>query len=205
VEKGIKKGTYYCTLSNTLKHGNMKSSMLTHITAAMLFSLVVLLVYATVQQTYRSAANDPQMQLARDIADDIKYTRSYRYYLDNAVDPRQSLGTFMQLYNENGQLLFSGGTIHGKAPQIPKGVLDNAKQYTENAVTWQPTADVRLASVTEYTMRPDTAYVVVARSMMEVENREARLTQMIMLIWTIGVGIIAVHWFIQGWINKIAL
>ena len=180
----------------------MKSSIITHFTASALFCLVILLVYATVQQTYRSAANDPQMQLARDIAEDIKYTREYRYYLNTTIDPRQSLGTFMQLYNEKGQLLFSGGTINGKAPQIPKGVLENANQYSENAVTWQPAADVRLATVAEYTMKPDTAYVVVARSMQEVELRESRLTQMIILSWIVGACIIAVHWCIQRWINK---
>ena len=91
------------------------------------------------------------------------------------MDPGHSLGTFMQLYNEKGQLLFSGGTIHSKAPQLPKGVLDNAKQYTENAVTWQPAADVRLATVAEYTRAPDTAYVIVARSLQEVEIRESNL------------------------------
>src|SRR4051812_19887662 len=185
-----------------LKHGNMKSSIITHFTAAALFSLILLLVYATVQQGYRSAANDPQVQLARDIAEDIRYTRTYRNYLDNTVDPKQSLGTFMQLYNGKGELLFSGGAVNGRAPQIPKGVLDNAKQYSENAVTWQPAADVRLATVAEYTTMPDTAYVVVARSMQEVELRESRLTQMIILSWIIGVGIIAVHWLIQRWISQ---
>src|SRR3954451_541059 len=138
----------------------MKSFIFTHLTAAALFSLIMLLIYATVQQTYRSAANDPQMQLARDIAKDIKYTRTCRYYLDSAVDPKQSLGTFMQLYNDKGQLLFSGCTVNGKAPRIPKGVLDNARHYMENAVIWQPTADVRLATVAEYTTRPDTTFVV---------------------------------------------
>src|SRR3954452_5639576 len=101
-----------------LKHDYMKSTIITHFTAAALFSLMILLVYATVQQTYRSAANDPQMQLARDIVVDIKYTRKYRYYLNSTIDPRQSLSTFMQLYNQKGQLLFSSSTINGKAPQI---------------------------------------------------------------------------------------
>jgi hypothetical protein len=80
--------------------------------------------------------------------------------------------------------------------------LDNAKQYNENAVTWQPTADVRLATVAEYTMLHDTAYVVVARSMQEVEVWESNLSTMIILSWMIGVGIVAVHWLIQRWINR---
>jgi hypothetical protein len=180
----------------------MKSSIITHLAAAALFSLIMLLIYATVQQTYRSAANDPQMQLARDIASNIRYTRTYHYYADSVVDLRHSLRTFMQLYNEKGQLLFSGGTIQGRAPEIPKGVLDNAKQYIENAVTWQPIADVRLATVAEYTMVPDTAYVVVARSLQEVEIRESNLATMIILSWMIGVGIITVHWLIQRWLNR---
>lgn len=179
----------------------MKSSIITHVAAIALLSIIMLLIYATVQQTSRSAANDPQMQMARDIARDIRYTRTYRYYSDSAIDAGQSLSTFMQLYNNKGELLFSGGTVHGRAPQIPEGVLNNAKLHQENAVTWQPAADVRLATVAAYTSRPDTAYVVIARSLQEVETREARLTQMVILSWGVGVGIIAVHWLIQRWIK----
>jgi hypothetical protein len=84
----------------------MKSSIITYLAAAALISLILLLIYATVQQTYRSAANDPQMQLARDIANNIRYTRTYRYYADSVVDPRHSLSTFMQLYNERGSFFF---------------------------------------------------------------------------------------------------
>ncbi len=171
----------------------MKSHILTHLTAAALFSLVVALIYATVQQTYRTAANDPQLQLARDMVYDISHHQPYRYTLDNTIDAQQSLGTFMQLYDVNGQLISSGCTINGKAPLLPKGVLEHAKQYTENAVTWQPTAGVRLATVAAYTGDSHIAFVVVARSLQEVENRVARSIKMMMLFWAVGMGIIVVH------------
>jgi len=183
----------------------MKSSIITHLAAAAIFSLIMALIYATVQQTYRTAANDPQLQLARDIVHDIRYNLPHRYRLDSTIDAQQSLGTFMQLYDINGNLISSGCTINGKAPQIPKGVIDNAKQYVENAVTWQPTADVRLATVAEYTGDNNrAAFVVIARSLLEVENREARLVKMILLSWAIGISIIIIHALIQRRLNKAA-
>jgi hypothetical protein len=45
----------------------MKSSvLLAHFAAAVILTCVILLVYASVQQAHRSAANDPQLQIARD-------------------------------------------------------------------------------------------------------------------------------------------
>jgi len=179
----------------------MKSSIIAHFTAAMLFSLIVGLIYATVQQTYRTAANDPQTGIARDVAHHIRYARTYYYLSDTGIDAGRSLGTFMQLYNQDGKLICSGGTINGKAPAIPKGVLNNAKQSAENAVTWQPASNVRLAAVAAYTGSPDTTFVVVARSLQEVESRESRLVRMILAAWALGLFIIGVHWLVQNKIN----
>jgi hypothetical protein len=60
----------------------MKSSIITDITAVVLFSLVMLLLYAVVQETYHI----PKMQLTCDIASDIRYERTYNYILDRIIE-----------------------------------------------------------------------------------------------------------------------
>jgi hypothetical protein len=194
---------FYFVIQSAFKIIHMKSLIISHCTAALLFSLIVMPIYATVQQTYRTAANDPQTELARDIANNIRYTHTYHSpFLDSGINAQQSLGTFMQLYNPDGQLIYSGGTANGKALQIPKGVLMNAKQTMENAVTWQPVPNVRLAAVAEYTGNANNAFVVVARSLQEVEIRVANSVKMILLVWVTGIVIITVHWIIQRSIHK---
>jgi hypothetical protein len=42
-------------------------SIVTHLAAAIIITVVMLLIYACVQQSYRSSANDPQLQIARDL------------------------------------------------------------------------------------------------------------------------------------------
>jgi len=175
----------------------MKSSITARVAAAVLFSLIVLLIYAAVQQTYRMAATDPQTGLVRDRANDIKYSRTYHFVENSDVNAQQSFSTFMQLYNKDGQLIYSGGTINGKAPHFSEGVLDNAKQFTAHAITKQPTSTMHLAAVATCTTMPDAAFVVVARSLQETENCGIRLITMIILFWAVGCGIIAMHWLVQ--------
>jgi hypothetical protein len=173
----------------------MKSFIITHLAAAVLFGLIVLLIYTTVQQTYCTAANNPQTGSARDTPNDIKYSRTYHFTSDSGSNAQQSSGTFMQLYNKDGRLVYSGGTIKGKTPLSTEHVLNNAKLHTENTATCQP--NTQLATVAAYITMPDTAFVVVARSLQETENFEIRLITMIILFWTVGCGIIAMHWLVQ--------
>jgi hypothetical protein len=175
----------------------MKSSIITPLVAAVLFGLIVLLMYAAVQQACCTTANNQQRGVARDM-NHIKYARTYHFLSDSGeVEVQQGHGTFMQLYNKNGQLIYSGGTINVKAPRLTAGVWDNARQQTESTLTWQPAPTMQLAAVARYTAMPDVAFVVVARSLQEVENCEIRLITMIILFWAVGCGFIAMHWLAQ--------
>jgi hypothetical protein len=175
----------------------MKSYIITHLATAVLFGLIVLLIYAAVQQTYRTAARNPQTELARNTPNGIKYSRTYYFISDSGVDAQQSSGTFRQLYNQNGQLIYSGGTIKGKAPHSTEHVLNNAKYCTESAVTGERPTDTESTDIAAYTTMPDIAFVVVTRSLHVAENFEIRLITMIILFWAVGCGIIAMHWLVQ--------
>ena len=54
-----------------------RSQIITHLAAAIIVTAIMLTVYATVQQAHRSGANDPQLQLARDIAENISNNNSF--------------------------------------------------------------------------------------------------------------------------------
>jgi len=176
-------------------------SILTHAAAAIIVSGILLVMYATVQQVHRSAANDPQLQLARDISASINSNQLIHLLPDDTIEISKSLGTFVAFYNSKGQPIGSTGMLDGKLPQLPEGVFEYAKANGENDITWQPGAGVRMAMVIE-AVPSSTAvsYVAVGRSLQEVEKRESNLVQMILLVWVACMGVILVHYIIQLWL-----
>jgi hypothetical protein len=72
----------------------------THLTAAIIITTIMLLIYACVQQSYRTSANDPQLQIARDLSDDLRNERSGKKFLDaDTIDIAQSLAVFTALFD----------------------------------------------------------------------------------------------------------
>ena len=183
---------------------NMKRSfLLTHVAAAIIVSGILLAMYATVQQVHRTAANDPQLQLARDISARINTNNIAHLLPDDTIDISQSLATFVTLYNSNGEPVGSTGMLDGKLPEIPKGVFEYAKANGENDITWQPKAGVRMAMVVESVpSSSQVGYVAVGRSLQEVEVREGNLVNMIMKVWVACMAVIAVHYIIQLYIHR---
>ena len=143
------------------------------------------LIYGSVQQSYRQSANDPQIQIARDVADLIAQGTQAESiapppdFADPSVkkiDLKKSLGTFIMIYDDSEKLLGSYAILDGKNPEFPKSVLENVKKNGEKRVTWQPQPGVRMATVvTRYTGK-QSGFVVVGRSLNEVESRVAVLT-----------------------------
>ncbi len=178
-----------------------RTIFLPHAVAALIVTALTGLIYVSVQQVYRMGANDPQMQMSSDIA--YTYNRG-KPATENAsldtVDLEQSLSTFIQLYDAKNNLIQSTGYIGGKAPVVPAGVLEGAARNGESAITWQPTPDVRLASV--IVRKNDGGYVLVGRSLWEVEKRESNLLSMAFLCWLVCVGVIGAHGLLQGWLSK---
>lgn len=137
--------------------------------------VVVWFVYAAVQQQYRLGANDPQIQYAGDIAaqmsagslpQDAVDTRSIK------VDPSKSLDAFATIVDSNGKVTASDMELDGAAAVPPKGVLNASTLTHQNRITWQPQAGTRIALVVQaYKHDNNTGYVMVGRSLKEVETR----------------------------------
>jgi hypothetical protein len=168
-----------------------------------IITVVLLFMYASVQQNYRSLANDPQLQIARDISLRLKEGKSIEHIFPaDSIDIAKSLGVFAVLYDNNERPLRSSALLDGKIPQLPKGVFDFTKSHGEDVITWQPRSGVRMAMVVVLVQSPATGFVAVGRSLNEVEIRESNLVQMVLLCWLIGMGIIVATELIQYWFSK---
>jgi len=163
------------------------------LSALLVFSLLCGLIYVSAQQIVRTSANDPQIELAEDTAAAFSngtqtvQTLSVR----NKTDISKSLSTYLIVYDKTGILLFSSATLHDKTPEIPKGVFDEVKNKGEIRFTWQPEEDVRSAVVLTSYSGKQTGFILVGRSLREVEKREEMLLLQILTGWILGIIIIS--------------
>lgn len=144
---------------------------------AIVISGVFLTMYGTIQQSYRQSANDPQIQIAEDSAQLLQQgIKPEAVTPGKQIDISQSLATFVIVFDKNGTPLTSSGLLNNQIPTPPPGVFEYTKQHKEDRLTWQPKSGVRIATV----IKPYTSgYVLVGRSLREVEERENKLTMQI--------------------------
>lgn len=154
---------------------------------AFITTLLCGLVYVSSQQILRQSANDPQIQIAEDLVLHLDMGESPENLVgSHKIDISRSLSTFVILYAISGKDILSTGDLNNKTPSLPVGVLNQARSTGENRLTWQPTEGVRIASVV---VPYKNGYVLVGRSLREVEKREDQLlfiTSFIYLISLIG-------------------
>jgi hypothetical protein len=174
------------------------SSLFTHVAAAIIITGIILLIYAAVQQTYRSSANDPQLQIARDLSAAISSGKSINNQLPHdTIDLSQSLALFVEIFDKNGNPLQSTGILNGAPPKPPGGVFEYANANIEDVLTWQPQNDVRMAMVFEKINAPGEGFVAAGRSLKETEVRESNLVKMIGITWMACMAVLVVHLLVQ--------
>ncbi|MEP6926864.1 MAG: hypothetical protein ABI834_04470 [Ginsengibacter sp.] len=168
-------------------------SVLNYLCVMTIITAVFGVMYGAVQQTYRSGANDPQIQIARDINARLHQGKSVESFLVDTIDITQSLSTFVALYDANGKPIRSSGYLDGKMIQLPAGVFDFAKSHGEHQVTWQPRQDVRMAMVIVSSNASPVGSVASGRSLLEVEVREHNLVTMIFFGWIACIALVLLH------------
>lgn len=130
------------------------------------------LIYGVNQQNLRQSANDPQIQIAEDIADNFSSNGlPSEFPAAQTIDMSKSLSTFLVIYNKDGKELYSSGVLDGKTPALPSGVLTNAAKKGQIDFTWQPKKGVREAVVLINLKNKAKGYVLVGRSLREIEKR----------------------------------
>jgi len=162
-----------------------------------IITIIFGVVYATVQQNYRSGADDPQIQIACDINLKLHEGKAINSFFADSVSIAQSLSPFVVLYDANGKPQCSSGYLNGKMPELPRGVFDFAKANGEHNVTWQPQRGVRMAMVIVTSNSSPVGFVAAGRSLQEVEIREHNLITMIFIGWILCIALILFHAVLQ--------
>ena len=136
-------------------------------------TVLCLLVYVTVQQALRTAANDPQVQMAEDAVRALERGDAIDKVVPaGTVEIERSLAPFLMIYDAAGHAIAGSGALRGQPAAPPSGVFEFVERNGEERVTWQPERGVRLAAVVLATTAKPAAFVLAARSLREVERRE---------------------------------
>ena len=148
-------------------------------------TFVCLLGYILVQQDIRMGANDPQIQIAEDSARALEMGASLSSIMPTYRDDMAaSLAPYIVLYDAQGHVLASSVVLHGIVPIVPNGVFVRAKQSGETRITWQPESGVRSAIViASFEGGGGSGFVLVGRSLREVEKREDNLLSIVGVAW----------------------
>ena len=145
------------------------------------------LVYLTVQQNFRMNGNDPQIQIAEDLATQLSAGAPVNpNSLTASVDISKSLSTFVLIYDDAGKIITGSGKLNDQFPVLPAGVLDHTRTIGENRITWQPQTGVRVALVITKYGGANPGFVAVGRSLREVEQRESILGLQVLVAWLVG-------------------
>jgi hypothetical protein len=146
------------------------------------------LIYLVIQQDIRIGANDPQIQIAQDLASQLSAGQNPLALIPPAkTDISKSLANYIMLFNKDGKLIGSSATLDGKTPTIPQGVFMTAEkaQGNETRFTWQPRTGVRSAAVLAYYTGQIPGFVLIGRSLREIEIREDQQEKIVLAGWIV--------------------
>jgi hypothetical protein len=140
-----------------------------------------LMIYVSVQQAYRSGANDPQIQLAEDAARALSAGEAADLPGTSSIDVANSLAVFHVTYDDQGRPVSGTARLNGALPSLPAGVLDYVRSNRQTIISWQPQTGVRSAIVVRRVNGVHPGFIMVGRSLREVERRVNRLIGMLLL------------------------
>ena len=154
--------------------------------------------YVISQQVLRASANDPQIQLAEDVAQRLSAGENpVAVVADQKINMESSLAPFLIVYDEAGHPIASSGLLHGSIPTPPKGVFDYVRANRQDTITWEPTRGVRIASVVA---RSNDGFVIAGRNMREVEARESMVFNLAATGWLVASVALTFLWLLS--LNK---
>jgi hypothetical protein len=154
---------------------------------AVVVTVVFAFIELIVQQSLRSGANDPQIQMAEDLAQALADQRSTSSLLpEGQVDITTSLAPYIILFDSQGNPTDSNARLHGEIPRLPPGVLEYTRQHGQDRITWQPEPGVRSATVIVAIEQGKRGFVLAGRSLREVELRESQLEIQVLFGWLTG-------------------
>ena len=138
-----------------------------------LVTVAAFAAYILVQHQIRSAANHPQVEMAREAAGRLNAGANPQSVVNGApVDIASSSDTYLIVVDSNGAVLASSAQLDGRAVIPPSGVFAYVRDHGEDRISWQPAAGIRSAIVVD-SFRG--GYVVAGRSLTSTEQAESAL------------------------------
>jgi hypothetical protein len=173
---------------------------------AAISTVLALSLYSIPQQVLRQGANDPQLQLAGDLAARLEQGISPSDAVPaGQIDIARSLSPFVIAYDTQGHPLASQAQLNGAIPAPPPGVFDYVRQHGEDRLSWQPILGkahgLRIAAVVQRVDGPHPGFVLAGRSMREVEARIDQVQTMAGLAWLAMLGLILAGTVAFGWLT----
>lgn len=167
----------------------IKKSLWSWLPIAVSGTLILLVVYIVLQQNYRQAANDPQIELVQNASIALSQGFPIQALFANAtqLDINKTLSMFVMAFDESGAII-SASVTNGSStvPVPPKGVFDYVRSHGEHRITWETSSGLRFAAVVDkFKSAKSSGYIMAARSLAEVEAREANLSWVIFIGWLI--------------------
>ncbi|MBJ7596370.1 MAG: hypothetical protein JF886_16195 [Candidatus Dormibacteraeota bacterium] len=167
-------------------------SLLTWLPFAVVITFAAGVAYGLDQQNLRSAANDPQIQLAEDAGARLDAGAPASSVVPTSsvpVDIARSLAPFVIVYDAGDKPLASSGRLDGTVPVPPQGVSASAR-VAEDRVTWQPRNGVRIAAVV---VAFHGGTVLAGRSLRVVEQRADDALAVTATLW---LGALVLTWLV---------
>ncbi len=162
------------------------------ITLALIVTVLGVGCTMVVQQMLRRGANQPQVQMADFYAAQIASGNQPSEVIPrNRIDLRSSLEPFVIAYDDNARPIASNGYLNDAIPSPPPGVFRYLRTHSIDVVTWQPQADVRIASVVKRIAGPTPGFLLTGRSLRMVEDQESQLYTMAFGVWLCIIVLIA--------------
>jgi len=150
-----------------------------------LVTVAAFAAFVVVQQQLRSAANHPQVEMARDAADKLNAGANPQSVVSGApVDIASSEDSYLIVVDSNGALLASSAQLDGRPVIPPSGVFAYVHDHGEDVISWQPAAGVRSAIVVD-SFRG--GYVLAGRSLTGTEKAESALGRWAIFGWAAAI------------------
>jgi len=158
--------------------------------AAAALTTAAFLTVVAVQQDLPIGANDLPQRLAEDgvvALNDGEDPATVAGVGSVAID--SSLAPFTAVFDGQGALLATNGSLGGRAPAPPIGVLRSAQATGRDAVTWQPQTSVRVALVA---MPWKGGTIIAGRSLRVIESRIEAIQTLVAIGSLVGLAVVAV-------------
>lgn len=133
---------------------------------------VTVFTFTAVQQSLRLGLNDPQWQIAEDTAAQLSQGATPASVVPAlTLDESKTLAPFVTVVDSKIHVLASSGNIGSQVPLPPASAFPDSQRRGSNWFTWQHDNNtLRDAAVIVPFHGQQSGYVLVARSMSQVEN-----------------------------------